>query len=235
MSAVDVPVPCGGAPPKYAAPGPMPDVRVHYGDQLGANWAPHACTGWDSANFALLLVTAGSFRFSGSADEIAARFGAISRYHSILYWSHTRGHWRPLMPESYALSGPDPKLKRGDFSAQEMMSGAPLHFYQTAAGKFTYRLQVREQNANRLVVTMENISGFQMLFLPVFKPGDAKLLFFVERGEGDVWNYYHLTAVKGLFTSFMRSGEPSFINRVAAMFRFAAGIPTDADPPLARE
>lgn len=234
-SAVDVRVPCGGEPPTYAAPGPMPDVRVYYGDELGANWAPHACAGWEPSNVAILLVTAGSFRLSGPADEIAERLGAISRYHDILYWSHTRASWRPLMPESYALSGPDSKLKRGDFTAQEMMSGAPLHFYQTAAGKFAYRLQVREHDANRLVVTMENITGFQMLFLPVFKPGDAKLLYFIERGEGDVWNFYQLTALKGLFTPFMRSGQSSFINRAAAIFRYAAGMPTDADPPLALE
>lgn len=233
--AVDIPVPCGGAPPKYAAPGPNPEVRVFYGDELGAKWAPHACVGWEPANVAILLVTAGSFRFSGSADDIVARLGAISRFHDILYWSHTRQGWRPLMPESYALAGPDPALKRDDFTAQEMMSGAPLYFYQTAAGRFAYQLQVREHDKRHVVVTMENITGFQMLFLPVFKPGDARLVYFLERGEGDVWNFYQLTALKGLFTPFMRSGEPSFINRVAAIFRYAAGIQTDADPPLARE
>ena len=233
--AVDIPVPCAGKPVQYAAPGPAPDVRVYYGDELGANWTPGACTGWEPANVAILMVTAGSFHFAGPADELAARLGAISQYHSIRYWSHTRQDWRPLMPDSYALSGPDPKLKRADFTAAEMLSGAPLHFYQTASGKFSYRLQVREHDANHLVVTMENITGFQMLFLPVFKPGDARLLYFIERGEGDVWNFYQLTALKGLFAPFMRSGEPSFINRAVAIFRYAAGMPTDADPPLALE
>lgn len=233
--AVDIAVPCSGAPVAYAAPGPAPDVRVYYGDDLGANWMPAACAGWEPSNVAILMVTAGSFRSSGTVGDIAARLGAISQYHSILYWSHTRQNWRPLMPESYALSGPDPKLKRADFTMEEMLSGAPLHFYQTAAGKFSYRLQVREYDANRLVVAMENTTGFQMLFLPVFKPGDARLLYFIERGEGDVWNFYQLTALKGLFAPFMRSGEPSFINRAAAIFRYAAGMPTDADPPLALE
>ena len=231
--AIELPVPCNGGQPAYAAAGPQPDIRVYYGDELGPKWAPASCAGWEPVNVAILVVTAGSFHHAGTAADIAGRFGTISQYHDIRYWSHTREVWRPLMPESYALSGPDPKLRRADFTAQEMVAGAPLHFYQTASGKFAYRLQVREHDADHLVVSMENITGVQMLFLPVFRPGDARLVYFVEREQGDLWNYYALIALSGPFAPFMRSGESSFINRAAAIFRYAAGLPTDAEPPIA--
>jgi hypothetical protein len=226
-----VPVPCEAPGVAYPAVGEAPDIRVHYYDELGPRWAPAACAGWKPANVAFLVVTAGKFHHSGGVEEIAVRLGKISDYNEIRYWSHTRQAWRPLMPEAFALSGPDPAERRADFTAAEMLKGDPHYFWQSAAGKFAYRVQVREGDARRLVIEMENITGFQALFLPVFKPGDARILYFIEQEAGDVWRYYALIAVSGPFAGILRSGHESFINRAGAIYRYFSGIPMTQDPP----
>jgi hypothetical protein len=230
-AAVTVPVPCEAPGVAYPAVGEAPDIRVHYYDELGPRWAPAACAGWKPANVAFLVVTAGKFHHSGGVEEIAVRLGKISDYNEIRYWSHTRQAWRPLMPEAFALSGPDPAERRADFTAAEMLKGDPHYFWQSAAGKFAYRVQVREGDARRLVIEMENITGFQALFLPVFKPGDARILYFIEQEAGDVWRYYALIAVSGPFAGILRSGHESFINRAGAIYRYFSGIPMTQDPP----
>jgi hypothetical protein len=230
-AAVTVPVPCEAPGVAYPAVGEAPEIRVHYYDELGPRWAPAACAGWKPANVAFLVVTAGKFHHSGGVEEIAVRLGKISDYNEIRYWSHTRQAWRPLMPEAFALSGPDPAEKRADFTAAEMLKGDPHYFWQSAAGKFAYRVQVREGDARRLVIEMENITGFQALFLPVFKPGDARILYFIEQEAGDVWRYYALIAVSGPFAGILRSGHESFINRAGAIYRYFSGIPMTQDPP----
>lgn len=233
-AAVTVAVPCEGPPVAYPAVGEPPAIQVLYYDELGPRWAPPRCAGWQPANVAFLIATAGRFHHTGGVEEVAKRLGKISDYNEILYWSHTRQAWRPLMPEAFALAGPDPEKKRGDFTAAEMLAGDPRYFWQSASGKFAYRVQVRESDANRLVIEMENITGLQVLFLPVFKPGDARMLYFIEREDGDVWRYYAMIAVSGPFAAVVRSGHESFVNRAGGIFRYFAGIPMTQDPPPIR-
>ncbi len=231
QAAVTIPVPCAGPAVTYPPVDEAPAINVHYYDALGPQWAPAACAGWRTAKVAFLITTAGKFHHAGGVEEIAARLGAISSYHDILYWSHRRQEWRPLMPEAFALAGPDPEKKRDDFTAAEMLGGDPHYFWQSASGKFAYRVQVREGDANRLVIEMENITGFQMLFLPVFRPGDARMLYFIEKEAGDVWRYYAMIAVSGPFSGILRSGHESFINRAGAIYRYFTGIPMTQEPP----
>lgn len=231
QAAVNIPVPCEAPGVAYPPVGEAPVIEVHYYDALGPQWAPAACAGWKKSNVAFLITTAGKFHHAGGVDDIAARLGAISNYNDILYWSHTRQAWRPLMPEAFALAGPDPEKKRADFTAAEMLRGDPRYFWQSASGKFAYRVQVREGDANRLVIEMENITGFQMLLLPVFRPGDARMLYFIEKEAGDVWRYYALIAVSGPFSGLLRSGHESFINRAGAIYRYFTGIPMTQEPP----
>ena len=230
-AAVTIPVPCEGTTVAYPPVGEAPAIEVHYYDALGPQWAPASCAGWKKSNVAFLITTAGKFHHAGGVDEIAARLGAISNYNDILYWSHTRQAWRPLMPEAFALAGPDPEKKRADFTAAEMLTGDPHYFWQSASGKFAYRVQVREGDAGRLVIEMENITGFQMLLLPVFRPGDARMLYFIEKEAGDVWRYYALIAVSGPFSGLLRNGHESFINRAGAIYRYFTGIPMTQEPP----
>ncbi|MSP20565.1 MAG: hypothetical protein EXQ93_03370 [Alphaproteobacteria bacterium] len=234
MAAIQIPVPCAGESPAYPAVDQPADIRVVYYDALGPKWAPAPCTGWKESNVAFLITTAGRFHHAGSIEEIAARLGTISSYHDILYWSHSRQAWRPIMPEAFALAGPDPASKRGNFTAAEMLDGAPRYFWQSASGKFAYRLQVMRHDDRSMVIEMENVTGLQMLLLPVFRPGDARMQYYVGKESGDVWHYYSMIAVSGPFSSLLRSGEESFVNRAGAIYRYFAGIPTDQEPPPIR-
>ena len=232
-AAPHVAVPCGGDQPSYPGASERASIRVHFSDELGAQWSPAACAGWAPANVSFLIVTAARFRHEGGVEEIAGRLGAISRYREMPYWSHTRKVWRPLMLEAFALANTDVNSKRPDFAPAEMLDGQPHYFWQSASGKFAYRVQVREHSATRMVVEMENITGFAMLLLPAFRPGDARMLYFIEHEAGDVWRYYALISIAGPFTSFVRTGEESFINRAGAIFRYLAGIPAKQEPPYA--
>ncbi len=232
LAAIEIRVPCSGTPPAYPTADQPPDIRVVFYNDLGPQWAPPACTGWRPANVAFVILTSGSFRSNDSVEDIAKRIGTISAYHDILYWSHTRQAWRPIMPEAYALATADPESKRANFTAAEMLDHAPHYFWQSASGKFAYRLQVMRHDDTHMVVEMENVTGFQALFLPVFRPGDARMQYYLEK-QGDVWRYYSMIGVSGPFSSLLRtaSAETSFINRAGAIYRYFAGIPTDQEPP----
>ena len=101
--------PCGEAPqPAYADPGGSPNVQAWSGGDLGSDWRPPDCVGWTSPGFDVLVVLAGSFADPGTAQDLLARFGAISRMTAIRYWSVTDQAWGPLVTSATALSGPDP-------------------------------------------------------------------------------------------------------------------------------
>lgn len=232
LAAIQVPVPCGDSKPAYPTADQPPDIRVIYYNDLGPQWAPLPCAGWKPANVAFLIVTVATFRSSDSVEDFARRIGTISAFHDILYWSHTRQAWRPIMPEAFALASPDPLSKRANFTAAEMLDHTPRYFWQSASGKFAYRLQVMRHDDRHMVVEMENVTGFEALFLPVFRAGDARMQCYLEK-DGDVWRYWSMIGVSGPFSSLLRtaSSETSFINRAGAIYRYFAGIPTDQEPP----
>src|SRR5262245_63378838 len=64
--------------------------------ELG-NWTLPACTGLTAKGDGVLVAVAGSFAFTGSADDLLERFGAVSALKGLKYWSVTEGGWRTLI------------------------------------------------------------------------------------------------------------------------------------------
>jgi hypothetical protein len=232
--------PCGEAPrPAYADPGSAPNVQAWRGGDLGADWWPPDCVGWDSAGFDVLVALAGSFTAAGTAQDLIARFAAISRMTAIRYWSVTDQAWGPLVTSATALSGPDAALRRPDFAPAELTAGSTVFFAQSdnrSSGEVVYRLTIRELHPDRLVVETENVTAVRSpLIVTLFDPSELQSTYFLEHGAQDVWTYYSLSRTSPDVNWLARRGQvASYLNRAVALFRYVAGIPTDQEAPAAR-
>src|SRR2546421_7200441 len=115
-------VPCAGPRIEFPAVGAEPTIRVFKETDL-AGWKPPACTGWPTEKFEFIGTTAASFRHTGDAIELARRYGAISEYAAMRYFSPRRQAWRELSFEAFALRDANAANKRGDFTAAEFIPG----------------------------------------------------------------------------------------------------------------
>jgi hypothetical protein len=229
--------PCGGAAPRpdYAAAGAPPNVEVWSGGDPGADWIPPACTGWAPAS-GVLVALAARFQFAGSAQELLARFGAVSSLSGIRYWSVTDQAWRTLITHATALDSPDLARARPDVTAAELAKARELYFAHDdnrTSGEIVYRLRVRELTPSRLVVTTENVSPVRKLLLTLVDPGGLQSIQLLDRETPTLWRYYGLARTAEDFTALLGVTEGSYVNRAAAFYRHLIGIPTDRDPPLA--
>ena len=85
--------PCGGeaAEPAFPAPGAPPEVRLWHGGELAPEWRLPPCTGWGELRFEQLVGLAGRLSSDVGAEDLLARFGAISKLTGLRYWSASRG------------------------------------------------------------------------------------------------------------------------------------------------
>ena len=101
-----------------------------------------------------------------------------------------------------------------------------------SASDVIYRMRVRENGTNRVVIETENVTAVRWWGLTLFKPGALHSVYFLEQRSPDVWSYYALTRI--VDGSWLVAGhDKSYINRVVALYRHLAGIPTDLEPPAA--
>jgi hypothetical protein len=234
-------LPCGAPPtppmPAYAEPGQPPNVQVWRG-KVAQEWQPPACSGLSGSKGAdILVAVAGSFRHDGEIDELLTRIGGFSTRSSVRYWSTTEKAWKPLVTEAFALSGPDPALRRADFGAASYVKGQSVHYAQSdnrSSGKTVYRERVMAVDRERVTMSSENLTPVKMAMLTLFDPGDLQKVYFLERRAPGVWNYYSLTRTRMASALMPVGSEASYINRSAAFYRFVAGIPTDLEPPAVR-
>lgn len=227
--------PCGATPsyPGFAEPRAPPNVEVWH---LSASWTPPTCTGWSSAEKGVLVALAGRFHFEGSAEDLLARFGAVSTLQGIRYWSVSDRDWRTLITNATALDGPDLTRPRPDFTVAEMKAEDGVYFAHDdnrTSGEVIYRLQVREFRPNRLVIATENVSSVTKVLLTIIKPGGLQSVHFLEREAPGIWTYYGLAQAAEDLTPLLAAPDASYVNRAAALYRHLIGIPTDRDPPLA--
>jgi hypothetical protein len=230
--------PCGEAPqPAYADSGGSPNVQAWSAGDLGPNWRPPDCVSWTAPGFDVLVALAGSFADPGTAQDLLARFGGISRMTAIRYWSVTDQAWDPLVTSATALSGPDSGQRRPDFAPTELTEGSTLFFAQSdnrSSGEVVYRLLIRELRPDRLVIATENVTAVRKLILTMFAPGELQSTYFLERRSPGVWTYYSLSRTSPDANPLARGHAASYLNRAVALFRYVAGIPTDQEPPAAR-
>jgi hypothetical protein len=190
------------------------------------SWTPPACTGFTAKGDGVLVAVAGSFPFTGSADDLLARFGAVSALKGLKYWSVTEGGWRTLITHATALEGADVDRPRLDFTLAEMRSGADLYFAQSenrAGGDVVYRMRVRDFGPNRFVVGIDNASPVSRYLVTLFNSGDLISVHFLERRGAGVWGYYGLAWAGDSLVSRLAVPEASYVNRALALYRHFLG------------
>jgi hypothetical protein len=231
--------PCDGGPPVPPYPDTTdasPKLAIWHGADLSAAaWQlPAACGrfGTSSGLPTLALALTGAFHHTEGADALLARFGRISAVRGVRYWSVTDRRWQPLITEAAALSGPDPGLRRPDFTPAELKSGGGLYFALRGnrfSGEVLYRLHAHVAKPERLIVTVENVTPVRFLLLTVFAPGDLRSTYVLQPIAPGIWGYYALVMVR---TGRLAIGhEASYANRAVALYRHTVGIPTDLAPP----
>ena len=230
--------PCGNNPyPAYASPGPLPTLALWQVGELPTNWVPPACTGWAPREGGVVFAVAGRFIHEGSFDALLARAGAFSRQTEIRRWNMKKRRWEQQYKASAALKDPDPASRRTDFKPAEFVIGARLHFVQDAMeslGPIVHEITVRERSAARLVMTTRNTNKGRVYGWPVIDPGGLEGFFVVEHEAGSIWRYYALTRAHILISNAMTPPPEEHLNKAVSLFRFMAGIPTDAEPPTVR-
>jgi hypothetical protein len=228
---------CDGAQPQppYGLVGEAPAVQAWSGPTLAAAPAGGICIGWSTGAPRLVVAVAGRFRDSGGADGLMARFGAISDLVGVRYWSVTDGSWRPLVASATALTGAASGQPRADFSAEEMRSSRDVYLAQRdsrSASEAVYRMRVRESTFDRFVIESGNVTSIRWWGLTLFGPGDIHSVYFLQQQEPGIWSYYAVTTIAG--SSWFTAGhDKSYVNRMIALYRHTAGIPSDLEPPAA--
>ena len=237
LRAQDMPVPPCGAPaqPAFPDPGAPPNLQVWKDRASNAAWVPPGCTGWTKPGFRMLVALAASFRFDGNGKDLLARFGAVSKFRGIQYWSASDKRWRVLITDAAALDGPSVKRRRPDFAAAEMETRKGVYFLQDdsrSSGPVVYRLQVLESGPARLVVKVENVSPVRTFMVTLFHPGDLQFVYFLEARSPGLWSLYSLSRTGRGASSLSSGHEASYVSRAVAFYRHIAGIPTDQNPPV---
>lgn len=227
--------PCGsdGLRP-YPAFAETPNARIWRAGEIAPDWAPADCIGWAADGFTVLTAIAGYFHFDGSTDDLLARFGALSAWRGIIYWSVTDDRWEKLIADATALDSSNLKQRRPDFTLAELKSGADLYFLQKdnrSLDRVIYRMRVIAIEPGRLVVTIENVSAVSLFVFTVFDPGDLESTYIFGKISPTSWGFYSLSGVRER-TAVIGNHEDSYLNRAAAIYRHLVGIPGDQGPPL---
>jgi hypothetical protein len=229
--------PCAGsAEPAYPALDAPPVVKVWNSAAVGQSWKPPVCTGWEAVDVSTVVATAARLRFSGGAEGLRRRIGAISETAGTLYWSTAQKRWQKLILEAHASATSDSDQARPDFALAEIAEGRTLFFEQedNLFGNVTYRMHIRKASPAAIVFDVENTTALRYLTIPVFQPGQAQSIYYLDKESAEVWRYYAIARTVGKAGTLLSGHESSAINRAVALYRRLAGIPGDLEPPAAR-
>ena len=223
-------LPCGDAAFPTASPvGAPPAVVVWSGSDLGPDWRPPACTGWQPGPTRVAIAVAGQFNGPPTTDDILARVGSVSQLKSVRYWSVTAKKWKALVSSVKAVTAVNGEA-RADFSAEEIHSGQDFHFVLN--DDTTYRGRVTQATKDRIAFSIENLTPLKLMLVSLFHPGDVKFFSIIQRQPGGAWSYHSLLRIDANATGMGEDG--SYVNRAVAYYRHIAGIPTDREPPTVR-
>ncbi|HRY23085.1 MAG: hypothetical protein H6852_05570 [Geminicoccaceae bacterium] len=237
-AAAELPVPpCAGETPRPAPPrlGQPPAVLACTDSDLLAAWQPPACLGWRAKPADVVLALAARFRLD-DIEALLARFTAISALTRIRYWSVTREAWRPLFLDAVPLSRADPAATRGDFRRDEIVLGEPVHVLleDDLIGAVVHSITVEAFSPELIRVAMRNVLPGGVLGMEVLPVDGLEMVLLLEREEPSIWRYWSIMRATIEAPDFMLPSAASYANRAAAIFRYVASLPTDAEPPLVR-
>jgi hypothetical protein len=231
-------VPCAGQRIEFPSVGAEIAIRV-FKEADVAGWKPPACTRWPSEKFEFIGTAAASFHHKGDATELARRFGAISEYAAMRYFSPSRQAWRELSFEASALRDANRANRRGDFTAAELVPGTARYFWQRGATEaprplpgsieLVNRLDILELTPDRLVVGVTSEPGSIALVMRL-GPGDIRVVYFLERDQNarDVWRYFAITSLAGI--AALRA-DNFYRASARGVFRYTAGLPAEVGAP----
>jgi hypothetical protein len=158
----------------------------------------------------------------------------MSALPGVRYWSTTDGAWKPLASQAGMLASADGGAI-SDPAPADLRPGRFLYYFETGrAGRTVYRLSVLERGDDRFVVATENVTAMRVAIVTAFEPGALQSAIFLERRAANVWSYYQVMRATEGASSMALGRHASYVNRLAALYRHTAGIPTDQEPPLAR-
>jgi hypothetical protein len=240
-SAASVPVPpCIGlaALPPYPPESAPPSIEVWHGDALDRRAPAPACLGWPDFDFSVMMAMAGRFRHAGDIDAMLADFGRFSSMTGLKYWSISDERWQVLLERSTAITDPETRHVRPDFTPDELLPGRDLYFLQRenrGEQDIVYRLHVLARGPDGFAVSVTNVSSIDFLFIRLFAPGDLNSAYFFQRLGPDEWGYWAVGGTHLGLTGIFGPHVGSFKNRALAIYRHFAGIPDDQAPPAATE
>jgi len=239
--AASVPVPpCAGltAAPAFPALGAPPTIAVWQGDQLDRAAPMPACLGWPNFDFSTMLAISGRFRHAGGVEAMLAAFGRVSSMTGLKYWSISDERWQVLVERSEAISDPQTRQVRPDFSPAELQPGHDLYFQQRenrGSEDIVYRLRVLSVEPDGFSVDLTNASGIDFMFFRLFAPGDLRSVYFFKHLADGEWGYWAVGGTHLGMTGVFGPHIGSFENRAVALYRHFAHLPEDQDPPAATE
>jgi hypothetical protein len=238
VAAVELPVPaCTGEAPRPAPPplGQPPAVLACTDPDLLAAWQPPDCLGWPAKPVDVVLALAARFRLD-DIENLLARFTTISALPRLRYWSVTHEDWRPLFLDAVPLSRPDPAATRGDFRRDEIVLGEPVFVLleDDLVGAVVHSITVETFSPELIRVAMRNVLPGRVLGMEVLPVDGLQTALLLEREEPSIWRYWSIMRATIDAPGFMLPSAASYANRAAAIFRYVANLPTDAEPPLVR-
>lgn len=229
--------PCGAAPvPAYHAAGANPSIAVaNAADISRTGWQPPACLGW-SGGSRLVVAVAGELSSDLTLDQLLMRLGAVSAYPSIKYWSAGRQQWKALAVEAAITNGPAGLIARHDLTPDDFVLGRDHFYFERGndSGRTVHRLRLLERSADRAVIGIENTSPIKVKGFTAFEPGALQSVIFLERRGLGLWSFYEIARAGEGSSTLATSREGSIVNRLAAFYRYMAGVPTDLEPPAMR-
>ena len=229
--------PCGVPPePAYAAQGEPPAVGIWNESRLRQiGWRAPDCLKWGAAHTHLAVALAGEFQFSGSLDQLLERAAKVSALKAIRYWSVTDKAWRNLVSDAGIVDGPQGLTMQRDPMAADLVAGRSFYYFEIGrSGRAIHRLTVLERTADRAVLATENVTPIHGFVSAAFEPGALQSVTFLERRGPASWGYYQVIRAADGSSTLALGAASSYVNRLAALYRNMAGIPTDSEPPAAR-
>jgi hypothetical protein len=198
--------------------------------------APVGAACFDRTGSAATWITVASvIRTGDSPSTLIGRFGAISKLLTVQYWSTTDQKWRPLVSSASAIAETNSTQPRADYSPAELATGDDRYYLITdtrSGHAITYRLRLRQVQAERVVVETSNVDAIKKWGITFYTANGLDTLYFLDERSPGVWAYYSITRVRP--ASFLADGhDKSYINRAVALYRHYMRLPTNAEPPSA--
>lgn len=239
----------GPQPPCPAVPGGDPAVFPTYGAMDGPpnygiwhirdiardRWQAPECLHW-YGDTRLVVALAARFHSTASTADFAEMLGSVSRYPSVKFWAITRQEWYPMALDAFVVAGPkNENVRLPDPPPDALVAGRDYFYAEDTdvSGRDVYHMRVLERTPDRLVMSSENVTPITVAIVTMFPPAALQVMTFLDRVAGG-WALYGITRAAVESSSMVSGYQSSYLNRLDAMRRVLAGIPTDRDPPIAR-